>query len=50
MPVSRLDAIDLRILSALQDDGSLTNVDLAKQVGLSPSPCLARVRALEEAG
>jgi Lrp/AsnC family transcriptional regulator, leucine-responsive regulatory protein len=50
MPIGRLDAIDIRILAALQDDGSLTNVDLAKQVGLSPSPCLARVRALEEAG
>ena len=46
----RLDAIDVRILAALQDDASLTNVDLARQVGLSPSPCLARVRALEEAG
>jgi Lrp/AsnC family transcriptional regulator, leucine-responsive regulatory protein len=50
MPIGRLDAIDIRILGALQDDGSLTNVDLARQVGLSPSPCLARVRALEEAG
>jgi len=50
IPTGRLDAIDIRILAALQDDGSLTNVDLAKQVGLSPSPCLARVRALEEAG
>src|ERR1700734_3770031 len=48
MPVSRLDAIDIRILAALQDDASLTNVDLARRVGLSPSPCLARVRALEE--
>ena len=48
MPVSRLDATDIRILAALQDDASLTNVDLARRVGLSPSPCLARVRALEE--
>jgi Lrp/AsnC family transcriptional regulator, leucine-responsive regulatory protein len=48
MPASRLDAIDIRILAALQDDASLTNVDLARRVGLSPSPCLARVRALEE--
>jgi Lrp/AsnC family transcriptional regulator, leucine-responsive regulatory protein len=50
VPGSRLDAIDIRILAALQDDGGLTNVDLAKQVGLSPSPCLARVRGLEERG
>ena len=49
MPAVRLDAVDVRILAALQDDASLTNVDLAGQVGLSPSPCLARVRALEEA-
>jgi DNA-binding Lrp family transcriptional regulator len=48
--VGRPDAIDIRILAALQDDASLTNVDLARQVGLSPSPCLARVRALEEMG
>jgi DNA-binding Lrp family transcriptional regulator len=46
----RLDAIDRRILKALQRDGRLQNVDLAKEVGLSPSPCLRRVRLLEEAG
>ena len=45
-----LDAIDLRILDALQQDGRLTNVDLARRVNLSPSPCLARVRALEADG
>jgi len=45
-----LDEIDRRILAALQRDGRLQNVDLAKQVGLSPSPCLRRVRLLEEAG
>jgi Lrp/AsnC family transcriptional regulator, leucine-responsive regulatory protein len=45
-----LDDIDMRILSALQDSGRLSNVDLSSRVGLSPSPCLARVRALEEAG
>jgi Lrp/AsnC family leucine-responsive transcriptional regulator len=45
-----LDAIDLAILSELQRDGSLSNVELARRVRLSPSPCLARVRALEEAG
>lgn len=46
----RLDAIDWRILKELQADGSLTNVALAERVGLSPPPCLRRVRALEEAG
>ncbi|HEX2546140.1 MAG TPA: Lrp/AsnC family transcriptional regulator [Ramlibacter sp.] len=46
----QLDAIDLRILAQLQEDGSLTNVELARQVHLSPSPCLARVKALEAAG
>lgn len=49
MPM-KLDAIDRRILRALQRDGRLQNVELAKQVGLSPSPCLRRVRRLEEAG
>jgi len=46
----QLDAIDLRILAELQQDGSLTNVELARRVHLSPSPCLARVKALEVAG
>jgi len=45
-----LDAIDRRILRALQRDGRLANVELAQEVGLSPSPCLRRVRLLEEAG
>jgi Lrp/AsnC family leucine-responsive transcriptional regulator len=45
-----MDAIDLRILERLQHDARISNVDLAKAVNLSPSPCLARVRALEEAG
>lgn len=45
-----LDAIDLRILTELQQDGSLTNVELARRVHLSPSPCLVRVKALETAG
>jgi Lrp/AsnC family transcriptional regulator, leucine-responsive regulatory protein len=45
-----LDAIDLAILDALQRDGRLTNVALAKAVGLSPTPCAERVRALEAAG
>jgi Lrp/AsnC family leucine-responsive transcriptional regulator len=45
-----LDAIDRRILIALQRDGRMQNIELAKEVGLSPSPCLRRVRLLEEAG
>ncbi|WP_260961010.1 Lrp/AsnC family transcriptional regulator [Pseudomonas citri] len=49
MPLN-LDAIDRRILRALQRDGRLQNLELARQVGLSPSPCLRRVRLLEEAG
>jgi DNA-binding Lrp family transcriptional regulator len=44
------DAIDLRILRELQTDASLSNVALAQRVGLSPSPCLARVKALEKQG
>lgn len=50
MARTTLDAADLRILDALQRNGRLSNVDLADQVGLSPSPCLRRVRDLEEAG
>ena len=50
MPNSDLDAIDQRILRALQEDGRLSNVDLAERVGLSPSPCLRRVKRLEEEG
>ncbi len=45
-----LDAIDKRILNALQCNGRLQNVELAREVGLSPSPCLRRVRLLEEVG
>jgi Lrp/AsnC family transcriptional regulator, leucine-responsive regulatory protein len=45
-----LDATDLRILAELQRDGALSNVALARRVHLSPSPCLARVKALEAAG
>jgi DNA-binding Lrp family transcriptional regulator len=47
---SRLDAIDWKILKELQDDGRITNVELARRVGISAPPCLRRVRALEEAG
>jgi Lrp/AsnC family leucine-responsive transcriptional regulator len=46
----QLDAIDLRILAELQEDGSLSNVELARRVHLSPSPCLSRVKALEAGG
>jgi DNA-binding Lrp family transcriptional regulator len=46
----KLDTLDLRILAELQQDGALSNVELARRVHLSPSPCLARVKALEAAG
>ncbi|MGY1917399.1 Lrp/AsnC family transcriptional regulator [Pseudomonas tolaasii] len=45
-----LDSIDLKILKELQKDSSLSNVELAKRVHLSPSPCLTRVKALEASG
>ncbi len=48
--IVHLDSIDLRILAQLQQDSSLTNVELARRVHLSPSPCLVRVKALESAG
>ena len=47
---ARLDALDRRILRELQDDGRISNVELARRVGISPPPCLRRLRALEEAG
>ncbi len=50
MPIYPVDAIDKRILSQLQADGRVSNHDLAARVGLSPSPCLRRVKQLEEAG
>lgn len=50
MPNQALDEIDLRILHHMQKDARLSNVDLADRVGLSPSPCLRRVRRLEEGG
>lgn len=50
MPEMQLDSIDWRILGLLQADARMSNVELARAVGLSPSPCLNRVRALEEAG
>jgi Lrp/AsnC family leucine-responsive transcriptional regulator len=45
-----LDRFDRRILEELQRDGRISNQDLAERIGLSPSPCLRRVRALEESG
>jgi DNA-binding Lrp family transcriptional regulator len=48
--LATLDAIDWKILKELQDDGRITNVELARRVGISAPPCLRRVRALEEAG
>lgn len=46
----KLDKIDRKILKSLQENGRITNVDLAKGAGISAPPCLRRVRALEEAG
>jgi len=50
MPTEPIDAIDRTILDRLQDDARLSNVELARAVNLSPSPCLARVRRLEDSG
>jgi DNA-binding Lrp family transcriptional regulator len=50
MPQTKLDEIDRKILAELQADGRMTNVELAKRVGISAPPCLRRVRTLEEAG
>ena len=50
MPISELDAIDRKILRALQSDGKISVGELAGRVGLSPSPCARRVRLLEKAG
>ena len=50
MPAASLDRTDRKILDLLQRDGRLSNVELAEKVALSPSPCLRRVRALEETG
>ena len=47
---AKLDRVDRRILKALQDDGRMTNVELARRAEISAPPCLRRVRALEEAG
>jgi DNA-binding Lrp family transcriptional regulator len=50
MRSARLDVTDWKILRELQEDGRITNVELARKVGISAPPCLRRVRALEEAG
>jgi Lrp/AsnC family transcriptional regulator, leucine-responsive regulatory protein len=50
MPNKSLDSFDRRILETLQSDGRLSNVELADRIGLSPTPCLRRVRALESSG
>jgi Lrp/AsnC family leucine-responsive transcriptional regulator len=46
----QLDRYDRQILQVLQQEGRISNQELADRIGLSPSPCLRRVRALEEAG
>jgi len=48
--VNQIDKIDRRVLRELQRDGRLSNVELAKRVGLSPTPCLERVKRLEDEG
>lgn len=50
MAANKLDEIDRQILAELQTDGRMTNVELARRVGISAPPCLRRVRTLEEAG
>jgi len=50
MTAAKLDAIDLKILDAIQRDGRITKLALAEQVGLSPTPCWMRLRKLEKAG
>jgi DNA-binding Lrp family transcriptional regulator len=50
VPATKLDPIDRKILAELQADGRMTNVELARRVGISAPPCLRRVRTLEEQG
>ncbi|WP_220746399.1 winged helix-turn-helix transcriptional regulator, partial [Shewanella colwelliana] len=49
-PIKDLDRIDRNILNELQIDGRISNVELSKRVGLSPTPCLERVKRLEKQG
>ena len=46
----KLDRLDKKILTLMQKDARISNLDLAEQVGLSPSPCSRRIKALEESG
>lgn len=48
--MNKLDRFDIRILDALQKDGSISNQELAERIGLSPSPCSRRVRQLQDSG
>ena len=50
MPITKLDAMDRRILEQIQADGSISNLELAERVGPSPSPCARRVKLLQESG
>lgn len=50
MPKIEIDQTDLRLLKTVQEDARLSNVDLAERIGLSPSPCLRRLRRLEDDG
>jgi DNA-binding Lrp family transcriptional regulator len=50
MPATELDAIDVKILEALQEEGRLTNAELAERIALSPSPCWRRLKRLETQG
>ena len=50
MSAAKIDPIDRKILTELQDDGRMTNVELSRRVGISAPPCLRRVRSLEDAG
>lgn len=50
MPTQALDALDRRILEQVQSDGRITNQELSERVGLSPSPCLRRLKQLENGG
>jgi Lrp/AsnC family transcriptional regulator, leucine-responsive regulatory protein len=50
MPMQSIDSFDRRILEVLQTEGRLSNVELADRIGLSPTPCLRRVKALEASG
>ena len=50
MPIPKLDRMDRRILEEIQTDGSISNLELAERVGLSPSPCARHVKLLQESG